>query len=143
MSPQVQNMLTEKKIPATAVRLLVLDAFLAAQKALSLADLEEILYPTDRSTLYRTLKTFEKKGLIHGVQENNTTQYLLCHDGCREGHHHDNHLHFYCTQCKNTTCLDEVNFNHIELPSDYQIAEMKLVASGICSACLKESANLS
>lgn len=138
MSPQVQEILTEKKIPATAVRLLVLDAFLSSQKALSLSDLEEVLYPTDRSTVYRTLKTFEKKGLIHGVQENNTTQYLLCHDGCHEGHHHDYHLHFYCTECKNTTCLDEVNFNKISLPSDYRIKELKFVASGICNRCLKK-----
>ncbi len=134
---KINRILEQKSIPATSMRVLVLDVFLNLSKAISLSELEEILESADRSTIYRTLKTFEKKGLIHGIQENNTTQYLLCHDDCNEEHHHDYHLHFYCTECKNTTCLDDVNFNNIKLPSDYLIKELKFVANGICKNCIE------
>ncbi|QCX54517.1 transcriptional regulator [Elizabethkingia sp. JS20170427COW] len=117
------------------MRMLVLKEFLQVSTAVSLADLEERLNHSDRSTIYRTLKTFEKKGIIHSVQENNTTQYLLCHDHCTEGHHHDTHMHFYCTQCKKTTCLEEVAFENLTFPKGYKIAELKFVAKGICPKC--------
>lgn len=122
---RIENILDNKKIPITSMRMLVLDAFLEAPQALSLSDLEEKLAQSDRSTLYRTLKTFEKKGLIHGIQEHNTTQYLLCSDDCNEEIHHDYHLHFYCTECKQTTCLEEVSFKGIFIPYGYRKLPMK------------------
>ncbi|XJR85105.1 hypothetical protein ACH34I_15100 [Elizabethkingia anophelis] len=61
---RIENILDNKKIPITSMRMLVLDAFLEAPQALSLSDLEEKLAQSDRSTLYRTLKTFEKKVLF-------------------------------------------------------------------------------
>ncbi|WP_404849833.1 Fur family transcriptional regulator [Elizabethkingia anophelis] len=132
---RIENILDNKKIPITSMRMLVLDAFLEAPQALSLSDLEEKLAQSDRSTLYRTLKTFEKKGLIHGIQEHNTTQYLLCNDNCNEEIHHDYHLHFYCTECKQTTCLEEVSFNSVPFPDDYLVKELKFLATGICKEC--------
>lgn len=134
---QIENLLIQKQIPVTSMRMLVLEEFLKSPKAISLSDLEEILIHSDRSTIYRTLKTFEKKGLIHGVQENNTTQYLLCHNDCTEEHHYDYHLHFYCSECKKTICLEEVNFKNVTIPKEYLIKELKFVASGICKDCIQ------
>lgn len=131
------SILKKKGVPMTAMRQLVLSEFLKRDHAISLSDLENILATADRSTIYRTLKTFEKKGIIHSVQENNTTQYLFCQDQCEEDHHHDYHLHFYCTNCKNTVCLDNINFKNIDFPKDYLIKELKFVANGICKDCLK------
>ncbi|NAW51633.1 transcriptional regulator [Elizabethkingia argentiflava] len=117
------------------MRMLVLDVFLQTSKAMSLADLEEKLAPSDRSTLYRTLKTFEKKGLIHGIQEHHTTQYLRCSDKCNEKVHHDAHLHFYCNLCKQTTCLEDIDIPHLHLSRDYIVKELKFLATGICKLC--------
>lgn len=135
---KIETILQQKKIPITSMRTLVLDVFLTHEKSISLVDLEQILNHSDRSTLYRTLKTFEKKGLIHGVQENNTTHYLLCNDSCDENHHHDLHLHFFCTICEQTECLEEVNFNQIQFPKNYDFKEFKFVANGICKNCIKQ-----
>ncbi len=132
---ETESLLSKKNIPITAMRILVLGEMLKATSGVSLNQLEEILQDSDRSTLYRTLKTFEKKGLIHSVQENNHTQYLLCHQDCTEEHHHDAHLHFYCSRCKKTSCLDEVSFHNINIPEGYLVTEMKFVANGICSDC--------
>lgn len=135
-SKLVEKKLELKNIAITAMRKLVLDVFLHQKKAVSLADLEEILNNSDRSTLYRTLKTFEQKGLIHGVQENNKTQYLLCNDACDEENHYDFHLHFYCKNCEKTTCLEDVNFNQLKFPKGYKIQDLKFMANGICKECL-------
>ena len=133
---KIEQILAKKKIPATSMRMLVLDVFLNHGKAVSLSDLEHFLPQSDRSTLYRTLKTFEKKGLLHSIQENSTTNYLLCKDECEENHHHDLHLHFHCTQCGETKCLEEVQFGKIKFPENYQIQELKFVANGLCKNCL-------
>lgn len=129
------KLLEEKKIGITAMRILVLQEFLKNPQAISLSELEEKLNNSDRSTLYRTLKTFEKKGIIHSIQENNSAQYLLCHGKCAENHHHDTHLHFFCTHCKKTTCLHEISFGNLNLPENYSVQDLKFVANGICPNC--------
>jgi Fur family ferric uptake transcriptional regulator len=134
-SKLVEKKLELKNIAITAMRKLVLDVFLQHKKAFSLADLEAILENSDRSTLYRTLKTFEQKGLIHGIQENNTTQYLLCNDACDAENHYDFHLHFYCNQCEKTTCLEDIDFEGLKFPKGYKIQDLKFVANGICKEC--------
>ena len=133
---EIEKILENKSIPITPMRQLVLSEFLKTNHSISLAELEEILETADRSTIYRTLKTFEKKGLIHSIQENNTTQYLFCHDHCDEDNHHDYHLHFFCTECKNTVCLENINFQNVDFPKDYLIKELKFVANGVCKTCL-------
>lgn len=50
-------------------------------------------------------------GIIHGVQENSTTKYILCSDDCGEDTHKDWHLHFYCKMCKQTTCREHIIFS--------------------------------
>ncbi|MFN3019715.1 Fur family transcriptional regulator [Chryseobacterium sp. TY3] len=134
---EIEKILENKNIPITPMRQLVLAEFLKTEHSISLAELEEILETADRSTIYRTLKTFEKKGLIHSIQENHTTQYLFCHDNCNEDSHHDYHLHFFCTECKNTVCLENINFQNVDFPKDYVIKELKFVANGICKSCVE------
>ena len=129
------RLLEKKNLGITAMRILVIQEFLKAPQAISLSELEHKLNDSDRSTLYRTLKTFEKKGIIHSIQENNSTQYLLCNEHCTEQHHQDTHLHFFCITCKKTTCLNEVKFNSLHLPNDYTMIELKCVAHGICPDC--------
>lgn len=131
----IEQKLELKNIGITAMRKLVLNVFMQSKKAFSLADLEEILNNSDRSTLYRTLKTFERKGMIHSVQENNTTQYLLCNDACDAENHYDFHLHFFCNQCEKTTCVEDVNFEGLKFPHGYKIQHLKFVANGICNNC--------
>ncbi|OJR65776.1 transcriptional repressor, partial [Escherichia coli] len=88
----LEQELKAKKINPTAMRLLVLK-FLKQQKgAVSLADIEASFEQSDRVTLYRTVKTFESKGLLHSITTNNITHYALCAQGCDEKNHHDTHL---------------------------------------------------
>lgn len=136
---QCIQLLEAKNIRPTAMRILTLDFLLKQSSAVSLSGIENYFSHSDRITLYRTLKTFEKKGLIHSIQENNTAQYFICHDDCNENQHHDYHLHFYCQQCRETVCLEETDLSGIKIPENYTVQELQFLAKGICDKCKAKS----
>lgn len=115
----------------------VLDLFLNAGRALAHNDVENSLGPThDRVTIYRTLRTFLDKGLLHKVlDDEGGTKYALCREACADGHHHHDHIHFKCESCGQTTCLDEVGIPPITLPKGYARKETNLLIQGVCQGC--------
>lgn len=138
MNRDTENKLVSKNTRPTSMRILVYD-FLSAQKAaMSLSEIENHFHHADRITIYRTLKTFEEKGVVHSIQENNTTKYRLCNDECNENTHKDWHLHFYCTICKQTTCKEDVIIPQ-SIGGSFRIDEIRFFAKGICESCLAES----
>ncbi len=136
MNKDLENILIAKQITPTAMRLLVLEYLLKQNAAISLTDLEQEFERSDRVTLYRTLKTFEEKGLIHNIKDGNeAVKYALCQDACEPGAHHDLHLHFYCTVCKELFCLPKTKIPELQLPAKFKLQELSLVARGICNNC--------
>lgn len=137
MKKNIEQKLLEKHTNPTSMRILVYDFLEQQQAAMSLSEIESHFYKADRVTIYRTLKTFEEKGIVHSIQENTTVKYMLCHDGCDEKTHKDWHLHFFCKVCKQTTCRADFT-----IPRDgnrnYRIDEIKLFGKGVCEQCLKE-----
>lgn len=131
----LEQELQEKNINPTAMRILVLKFLKQRDEAVSLADIESSFEQSDRVTIYRTIKTFESKGLIHSITSNNVTQYALCFQDCNEDNHHDTHLHFICTKCKKTICLTQVSIPKIEVPTDFQLDSIEVVAKGMCKEC--------
>jgi Fur family transcriptional regulator, ferric uptake regulator len=136
MKVQVEQKLVDKKINPTAMRLLVLDLLLKQSSAISLSDIEKNLEPADRTTIYRTLKTFEEKGLTHTIDDGTgTPKYALCMEECDDNEHHDLHVHFYCTSCKETFCLANSKIPDVMLPSGFAPSEMNLIVKGTCDKC--------
>jgi Fur family ferric uptake transcriptional regulator len=136
MNAGAEQKLTDKKINPTAMRLLVLDLLLKQSSAISLSDIEKGLEPADRTTIYRTLKTFEEKGLTHIIDDGTgTPKYALCAETCDDQEHHDLHVHFYCTSCKETFCLPNSKIPDVTLPNGFTSSEMNLVVKGICDKC--------
>lgn len=141
MNEEIEMMLTEKSVGPTAMRILILEYLLKQTSAISLQDLEKDFDHADRSTLYRTLKTFEEKGLIHQIQDGtDATKYALCAEACKAGSHYDLHLHFYCYTCKQTFCLPKHTVPEVTTPKGYQLRELNLVAKGVCDGCSKNNA---
>lgn len=119
------------------MRLLVLESMQKQMAAVSLQDLEVTFNNADRITLFRTLKTFEEKGLVHRIEDGSgSTKYALCADACSADHHHDLHVHFYCKSCKETFCLPKSKVPDVPLPDHFQAEEVSLVVKGICSRCV-------
>ena len=123
----------------TAVREGVLQCFMQDERALSQPDLEEQLsIPCDRVTIYRTLTTFLEKGIIHKVlDDGGVMRYALCNHECKEDDHHHDHVHFKCTNCHKTICIDQVHIPVFSLPSGYQMKEVNVLMQGICDQCNK------
>ncbi|MDR2122315.1 MAG: transcriptional repressor [Flavobacteriaceae bacterium] len=137
MSKQLEKILKQKEINPTAMRLLVLEYFLKQNSALSLSDLESNFDYSDRTTLFRTLKTFEKKGLLHSINDKHTTVYALCPDDCSEEQHVDSHIHFCCECCKKIFCLPTVKKPNVDIPSDFEVEKLDIIAHGLCKECTK------
>ena len=141
MNEETEALVVAKEISPTAMRILVLEHLLKQTAAVSLQDLEKSFTHSDRTTLYRTLKTFEEKGLIHEIQDGTeAAKYALCAAACKAGSHYDLHLHFYCYNCKQTLCLPKHQVPEVLLPKHFQLKELKLVAKGICEECSKNNA---
>lgn len=141
MNEDLEKILKDKDIAPTAMRILVLEYMQKQLSALSLRNLEENFQHSDRITLYRTLKTFEEKGLIHGINDGtDATKYALCADACKAGSHFDLHLHFYCYSCKETFCLPKQKVPEVVVPENFILKELNLIAKGVCSSCSTNNA---
>lgn len=134
---KVLALLRHRRLSVTDGRKRILHFFLEKEGALSHGDIEKKAGASfDRVTIYRTLQTFVDKGLIHSIPSaDNSVRYALCKDECADGHHQHHHVHFVCDQCQQTFCLDEVATPTVKLPRGYQVAEIELLAKGICRAC--------
>jgi Fur family ferric uptake transcriptional regulator len=127
--------LKDKKIRSTPFREEVLAIFKSSNYALSLQSLEEKLDKHDRITLYRTLKTFKEKGVIHEIAlPNEPIKYALCKKNCSDDHHHHNHIHFKCNNCEEVFCKDVKELPKIIIPN-FNITELEISAKGICENC--------
>ena len=137
MNADALQLLKDSQLRKTNARIQVLEIFMNADRALSHQNLESKLQEVDRVTLYRTLKTFEQKGLIHKAFDGSEAlKYALCsHHACDEHHHNDNHIHFNCEVCEKTICLEQVKKPELNLPEGYQVAEQHVLVKGICPDC--------
>jgi len=134
---QSHQLIKKAGLSLTEARKLILDIFLESTAALSHHDIESRMPEGfDRVTVYRTLQTFVQKAIIHHVPTtDNTILYALCKEECESGHHHDNHVHFVCTSCQTTNCLEEVIVPVVNLPKGFRLTQAEMVVKGICDAC--------
>ena len=137
MAELAKKILKKHDLRLTDSRLEILDIFLNRKFAISHAFIEEFLKSShDRVTIYRTLYSFLEKGIIHKVlDEGGSTKYALCNDNCDIHHHHDNHVHFKCLVCGETTCIDNIHIPPIQLPSGYSAKETGILIQGVCVHC--------
>lgn len=130
------ELLSTAGLRKTEMRTSVLQIFVETNHALSHQEIENNLQNVDRVTLYRTLKSFDQKGIIHKVMDGSgVDKYALCEHHCDEGHHHDNHIHFSCNQCGFTYCVDNAEMPDIKLPSGYLVVETNILINGVCNNC--------
>ena len=131
------DILKHSGLSVTESRKKILDLFLETDGALAHADIEKNTASAfDRVTVYRTLQTFVEKGIIHQIPTtDNSILYALCKHNCEQGHHHDDHVHFICSNCDKTICLDEVTVPEVKLPKNFTKQQAAMVVTGICEDC--------
>ncbi|MFN8319011.1 MAG: transcriptional repressor [Saprospiraceae bacterium] len=122
----------------TPVRTRMVEIFLSAQHALHQSEIESQFDGIDRITLYRTLKSFEEKGMIHRITDlEGNTKYGMCETKCLEEHHHHHHahVHFECDHCHLTYCVENVEIPAIEIPGKFVVTGQNITITGKCERC--------
>jgi len=131
----IEDKLLKRNIKPTAMRKLVLIVLMEQKVAISLSDFENKFDKVDKVTLYRTLKTFEENKLIHSIDDGTgSLKYALCKETC-QCHPEELHVHFLCTICNQTYCLNEISVPHIHLPINFSLESVNMVVKGICANC--------
>lgn len=135
MIDKAENILKVKGVNATSVRLIVLAYLLQFPKAHSLKDIEMGLPNADRSSIFRSLKTFEDNKVVHSIEDGSgMIKYAVCAVGCNCDPK-DLHYHFYCTSCSITHCLLENPIPVIQLPNNFIMQQANMVVKGLCDKC--------
>ena len=131
------EILSKSKLRITPVRQQILALFFDREFALSHIDFDqEITESLDRITVYRTLKTFLKKGIIHQVPDDRgVMKYALCSDACSPSSHRHDHVHFKCLKCGQTNCLN-IAIPSIALPKGYASSDTTVLIQGVCKYCV-------
>jgi Fur family ferric uptake transcriptional regulator len=136
----LEKILKNKNVKPTAMRLLVLQLLRNKNVAVSLTDLENLFVKSDRTTLYRTLKTFVKNHIAHKIDDGTgVTKYALCAEDCHCVIETDLHVHFHCAVCNETICMPNNKIPHVDLPEGFIATEFSLIAKGICDKCNTKS----
>ncbi len=133
----IKDTLKKNQLSITAGREKILSMFITQSGALAHGDIEKKMGAHfDRVTIYRTLQTFMEKGIIHSIpSSDNVVRYALCKENCAGGHHHDHHVHFLCSSCNKTYCLDDIVTPTIKMPKGYSPQQIDVVVNGICKKC--------
>lgn len=133
---RIEQFLEARNIRVTAMRLLIYKFLAEKATAVTLSDIENAFEKADRTTLYRTVKTFEEHDIVHQIDDGTgTTKYALCEQGCHCDIKTDLHLHFHCNNCGETTCLTEHKIPQIKVPKGFVAENVNLVVKGICDKC--------
>jgi Fur family ferric uptake transcriptional regulator len=135
MKKEIDNKLKSKNIKPTAMRQLVLQILVEQNTAISLPELEQKFEKADKTTLYRTLKTFQENKLIHSIEDGSgSLRYAFCEDSCTCEPEHL-HAHFHCSKCNQTFCLNDIPVPTINLPNSFSLESVNMVVKGVCSNC--------
>lgn len=132
-----KTLLKNHNLRLTDCREEILRAFQEDESAKSHSDLEvQFGEQFDRVTIYRTLKTFVDKGLIHKILDSDGgSKYAICRSACTDEAHNHNHVHFKCSVCNDTTCIESVHIPAFSLPEGYAREEVNMLVQGVCPKC--------
>lgn len=137
MKHNIDKKLKQKNIKPTAMRELVYEVLSKQKKALSLIEIEQQFENVDRSTIFRTLRTFQDNLLIHSVDDGTgSVRYALCDEDCSCSLD-DLHVHFLCIKCRQTHCMRNIPIPIINLPEGFSFDSANFVIKGTCSNCRK------
>lgn len=88
----------------------------------------------DRVTLYRTLETLKKAGIVHQVQGIDGVWRFCAHDEDSSGCPGD-HPHFLCLDCGRMFCITDQRMPRVTVPEGIEVEGKQFVVYGRCAEC--------
>ena len=92
---ECETLLASHDIKPTANRIVVAKTLAAAERPMSLSELEYKILSIDKSSVFRVLTLFREHHLVHVIEDGGDgVRYELCHS--HDGHQEDDdqHVHF-------------------------------------------------
>lgn len=133
-----EEILKARGIKPTANRILVLRELAAAERPMSLTELEYRILSIDKSGIFRALSIFKERHLVHVLEDGGDgVRYEFCRSKS-EDTDDDQHAHFYCEQCKQTLCLEGIAVPQVELPDGFEQLSVNYMIKGICPECARK-----
>ena len=135
-SEECEKILASHDIKPTANRIVVARTLAAAERPMSLSELEYNILSIDKSGIFRTLTQFREHHLVHVLEDGGDgVRYELCYS--HNGHHEDDdqHVHFYCEHCHRTFCLADTPIPSVALPKGYEPLSINYMVKGLCPEC--------
>ncbi|MCM1309698.1 MAG: transcriptional repressor [Bacteroides sp.] len=131
----IERILENHGVRPTAVRILIYKAAENHANTFNLMELEEELDTIDKSTIFRTLTLFAEHHLLHETEDGSgSKKYCVCHHD-HECALNERHVHFYCTRCHTSYCLEHTFIPSVKIPEGYTATDAEYVIKGICPKC--------
>ena len=130
----LEELFARHGVKPTANRLLIARALQEAGRPLSMTELEAQLETIDKSNVFRALTAFKDAHLVHALEDTGDgVRYELCHS--HSGEDDDVHVHFYCTHCHRTYCLEDTPVPPVDVPEGYEAESVSYLVKGVCPQC--------
>ena len=135
-SAECEALLASHGIKPTANRIVVARTLAAAERPMSLTELEYKILSSDKSGVFRALTLFREHHLVHVIEDGGDgVRYELCHSHDGHAEDDDQHVHFYCERCHRTFCLTDMPIPTVSLPAGYELHDINYMAKGLCPEC--------
>lgn len=128
----VTNYLSQFGLSRTNIRTKLLEILHSSDEALSTKEIESKLDDdVDRVTLYRSIKLFEEKRIIHKIViDKQVTKFKLINT--KKGKEHP---HFHCIECDKVVCLPDTPLPTCTLPDGFSVQAQNTIVEGTCQKC--------
>ena len=135
-SAECEALLASHGIKPTANRIVVARTLAAAERPMSLTELEYKILSIDKSGVFRALTLFREHHLVHVIEDGGDgVRSELCHSHDGHAEDDDQHVHFYCERCHRTFCLTDMPIPTVSLPAGYELHDINYMAKGLCPEC--------
>jgi Fur family ferric uptake transcriptional regulator len=137
-SEECSQLLASHGVKPTANRIVVAKTLAAADRPMSLTELEYKILSIDKSGVFRALSLFREHHLVHVLEDGGDgVRYELCHSHDEHQQDDDQHVHFYCERCQRTFCLPATPIPSVQLPDGYLMQSINYMVKGTCPECSK------
>ncbi|TKJ33303.1 MAG: hypothetical protein CEE38_20865 [Planctomycetes bacterium B3_Pla] len=133
---KAREMLKAAKLYCTQGRVTILKVLMKAGKPLSQDRIAQRSGQKhfDKVTIYRTLESLLKVGLVHKVFVDKRAWHFELAHNCTESQCHP---HFTCTSCGDTHCLTEISLPMARSPHEgFVIHRQQVRLEGLCPDCV-------
>lgn len=133
---QIDRMLLDSGIRIKAVRRIILSSLISFGRPVSHSQLKQVepVKTYDRVTIYRTLRTLQKGGLVHAVRGTDGITRFCAHPPAARGCP-GNHPHFVCEHCGRMVCLIDQRMPRVKVPEKYTVEGKQFLVFGLCEGC--------